>query len=469
MASVEADGSKTTSRTSCHVVAMPYPGRGHINPMMNLCKLLASRSSGGDDEGDIVITFVVTEEWLGFIGSDPKPANLRLRSIPNVIPSEKGRADNFAGFVEAVMTKVEGPFEELLDQLETPPTAMITDNYLTWAVAVGNRRNIPVASLCTNSPSVFSVIYHLDLLVQNGHFPVDLSVPEKGGECISYIPGIPSICLADLPRGFNNPTNQELEPVKKISSSIVKAECLLLNSFYELDTQAIDALRAILPFPVYPIGPSIPHMTLKDATTDSDDDYIKWLDSQSLGSVLYVSLGSFLSVSSAQMDEIAAGLHDSGVPYLWVARQDNSDLQKACGDKGLVIPWCNQLRVLCHSSLGGFWTHCGWNSTLEAVFAGVPILTFPIVWDQIPNSKLIADDLRIGWRMKKEVGRDKIVKREEIARTVQSFMYSNEEESKEMRRRARELQDACRKAIEKGGSSETNLDAFVRDILQHHP
>lgn len=157
-------------RTSgCHVVAMPYPGRGHINPMINLCKLLASKSDG------ILITFIVTEEWLGFIGSETMPATIKFRSIPNVIPSELVRGADFPGFVEAVLTKMEAPFEQLLDRLDPPVTAIIADTYLMWAVAVGNRRNIPVASLWTMSPSVFSVLYHFDLLVQNGHFPVDLS------------------------------------------------------------------------------------------------------------------------------------------------------------------------------------------------------------------------------------------------------------------------------------------------------
>ncbi|KAJ4971333.1 hypothetical protein NE237_004432 [Protea cynaroides] len=166
---VEAKGSKTTG-SSCHVVAMPYPGRGHINPMMNLCKLLACR-----EDGDFLITFVVTEEWLGFLSSDPKPANIRLRSIPNDIPSENGRAGNFLGFTQAVMTKMEDPFEQLLDQLEIAPTAIITDQLLKWAVAVANRRNIPVATLCTVSPSFFSAVYHFELLEQNGHFPFDSS------------------------------------------------------------------------------------------------------------------------------------------------------------------------------------------------------------------------------------------------------------------------------------------------------
>ncbi|KAL6979041.1 7-deoxyloganetin glucosyltransferase [Sarracenia purpurea var. burkii] len=124
-----------------HVVAMPYPGRGHINPMMNLCNLLASR------DHSVLVTFVVTEEWFGFLSSDDKPENIRFATIPNVIPSEIGRATDFPGFIEAVMTKLEEPFERLLDRLHPPtPTVIIYDTSLMWVIEVGNRRNIPVAS-----------------------------------------------------------------------------------------------------------------------------------------------------------------------------------------------------------------------------------------------------------------------------------------------------------------------------------
>ncbi|KAF8397209.1 hypothetical protein HHK36_016117 [Tetracentron sinense] len=119
---------------SCHVVAMPYPGRGHINPMMNVCKLLASKVP------HILITFVVTEEWLGFIRSDPTPTNIRLRSIPNVIPPELVRGADIPGFVEAAMTKMQDPFERLLDRLDAPVTFIVTDTFMVWALAVGNRR-----------------------------------------------------------------------------------------------------------------------------------------------------------------------------------------------------------------------------------------------------------------------------------------------------------------------------------------
>lgn len=120
----------------CHVVALPYPGQGHINPMMNLCNLLVAEKS------DILIIFVITEEWLGIIGSEAKMDSIRFATIRNVIPSERGRADDMDGFFEAIMTKMESPFEQLLDELQLPPTVIVVDTLLSWAIGVGNRRNI---------------------------------------------------------------------------------------------------------------------------------------------------------------------------------------------------------------------------------------------------------------------------------------------------------------------------------------
>jgi UDP:flavonoid glycosyltransferase YjiC (YdhE family) len=168
------------------------------------------------------------------------------------------------------------------------------------------------------------------------------------------------------------------------------------------------------------------------------------------------------------LDEIAAGLRDSGVRYLWVARAEASLFKEGCGGMGLVVPWCDQLRVLCHPSLGGFWSHCGWGSTSEAAFSGIPLLTFPLYLDQAPNSKIIVDDWKIGWRVKSGLDVDKLIKRDEIAGLVKRFMDSESDEVKEMRRRAREISEICRRAIRKGGSSDTSIDAFIDDILQHH-
>ncbi|KAK6935680.1 UDP-glucuronosyl/UDP-glucosyltransferase [Dillenia turbinata] len=445
----------------CHVVVIPYPGRGHINPMMNLCKLISSIAAK-----EILITFVITEEWLSFIGSDPKPSNIRFATIPNVIPSELGRGADFPGFLKATMTKLEVPFERLLDRLESPVTAIVADTNLAWAVAVGNRRNIPVASLWTMSAITLDVLSHFELLVQNGHFPADLS--ENGGELVDYIPGISSIRLVDLPTFFSGNGRQIYNLVLDAISHVPKAQFILLTSIFELEPDVVSALRTKFPLPVYTTGPVIPYFNLQSNTggQENDPNYLEWLDSQPRSSVLYVSLGSFLSVSGAQMDEIASGLRASGIRYLWVVRGEIPKFRASSGDMGMVVPWCDQLKVLCHPSVGGFWSHCGWNSTLESVYAGLPMLTFPIFWDQMPNSWLIVDEWKMGWRVKKESGADKSVSKEEIAGLIKRFMDLENGDAIELRSRAREIQKVCKLAIEKGGSSTNNLDAFVRNILE---
>ncbi|KAH7862224.1 hypothetical protein Vadar_001645 [Vaccinium darrowii] len=454
--------------TICHVVAMPYPGRGHINPMMNFCKLLASKKD------DILITVVVTEEWHGFLGSsEPKqPANIRFATIPNVIPSETGRGTDFPGFLEATMTKLEEPFEQLLDRLEPPnPSVIIYDTFTMWVAGVGNRRNIPVASFWTQQMSVFTVFYHFDLLKQNGHFPIDVS--ERGNELVNYIPGIPPTRIADLPTVFYGDGLKTVHIACAAVSQVPKSQYLLLTSIYELESQTIEALKAVIPTPIYSIGPAIPYFRLEENSSDSqngDSSYMQWLDSQPKSSVLYISQGSFLSVSRAQMDEIIAGVDMSGVRFFWVARGDASRIKEGCGDlsnKGVLVPWCDQLKVLCHPSIGGFWTHCGWNSTKEGVFAGIPFLTYPIFWDQFSNSKSIVDDWKIGWKVRRGTGdKEHLVTRQEIAGIVQQFMDLESDEGKEMRRRAKELKEICRKAVSKEGSAETAIDAFIRDISQ---
>ncbi|KAH7565763.1 hypothetical protein JRO89_XS08G0013400 [Xanthoceras sorbifolium] len=148
-------------------------------------------------------------------------------------------------------------------------------------------------------------------------------------------------------------------------------------------------------------------------------------------------MGSLFSISSAQIDEMVAGLKISGVRFLWVARDDTYRLQEDCRDLGLVVPWCHQLKVLSHSSVGGFLTHCGWNSILEAGFAGVPLLTFPLFGDQITQGKQAVEDLKVGLSEREE-----LVKRE------------------------KEVHEICQAAVKEGGSSDTDLDAFIQNISQ---
>ncbi|KAL2488180.1 UDP-glycosyltransferase 87A2 [Forsythia ovata] len=461
--------ARTKPITSLHVVAVPYPGRGHVNAMMNFCKILLAAAASPKHKLKLLISFVITEEWLGFIGSEEKPPNVSFATIPNVLPSEFGRAADMIGFVGATQTKMGEPFERLLDRLQLPVNIIISDSFLNWAVEVGNRRNIPVASLWPMPASVFSIFYHTDLLVQNGHFAFNLS--ERGEERVDYIPGISSICLADLPSIFHLKDQRLLHLALRAVSDVSKAKYLLFTSIFELEPQVINALKQEFSYPVYSVGPVVPYFnpekTSLYTTIQNDHHYLQWLSSQPPSSVLYVSLGSFLTVSSAQMDEIAGGLQESGVRYLWVARGDTTRFKEKCNSRGMIIPWCEQLKVLCHSSVGGFWTHCGWNSTMEGIFAGLPMLTLPILMDQTTISKFIVEDWKTGWDVKRETRGGDLLRREEIAKLIKRFMDLESTEREEMSRRARELQEISGQAIAEGGSSKMNLDSFLDSIAGH--
>ncbi|PQQ06560.1 hypothetical protein Pyn_40437 [Prunus yedoensis var. nudiflora] len=279
---------------------------------------------------------------------------------------------------------MEAPFEPLLDRLEPPVSAIIADIEVRWGVGFGIRRNISVSLFWTMSATFLSMLHRFNVFSQNKNIPLEFF------DCGDQIPGISSTDLADLGEVFKGNDPKVMKLALECISWVPKAQYLLFTSVYELEPHIFDSLQAEFPFHVYPIGPAIPYLELEHncsaSAADNAIDYLKWLDSQSKGSVLYISLGSFLSVLSTQMDEIAAGLRNSGIRYLWVARGEASRLKESYNDEmGLVVPWCEQLKVLCHSSVGGFWTHFGWNSTLEAVFAGVPMLTFPLFLDQLPN------------------------------------------------------------------------------------
>ncbi|PON42976.1 UDP-glucuronosyl/UDP-glucosyltransferase [Parasponia andersonii] len=292
------------------------------------------------------------------------------------------------------------------------------------------------------------------------------------------------------------------ELLEAIGESEKKTYGAVMNSFSELDQDYVEYLRDKLGVKAWSLGPVSLWMnkdysdraergqTIINTGTEhySYDNLLNWLNSKDHNSVLYVSFGSLTRFRTTQLVEIAHGLEASGHPFIWVVRTKENDdddeeeskvfiesfEERVKDNKRCLIirEWAPQVLILEHPAIGGVVTHCGWNSILEAVTAGLPMITWPLFAEQFYNEKFLTEVVRVGvsvgvkrwsfdwWHMEKEV----VVKREEIEKAVRFLMGGEEEEALEMRKRVKKISEAAKMAVESGGSSQCNLTALINEL-----
>ncbi|KAH7521577.1 hypothetical protein FEM48_Zijuj07G0048100 [Ziziphus jujuba var. spinosa] len=214
---------------------------------------------------------------------------------------------------------------------------------------------------------------------------------------------------------------------------------------------------------------------LEPEALKADYNYIEWLSLKPKGSVFYVSIGSPSVLLKPQMEEIGRALLDTKHPFSWVIRENENNIAEeedelSCKEGpeelGMIVPWCSQMEVLNNASLGCFLTHCGWNSTLESLVCGVPMVGFPRWSDQGTNAKLVMETWKSGVRVRVRVraNNEGIVEGDEIKRCLELVM-GNGEKGKEIRRNAKQWKDLGRQAAMEGGSSHKNLKTFMDEII----
>ena len=285
------------------------------------------------------------------------------------------------------------------------------------------------------------------------------------------------IRIRDLPSYVRTIDSEDffLSYGKVAAQGSLKAKGLILNTFDLLEADVVNALKPMFPN-VYTIGPL--HTMLGQAITEispikslrlnlwgEDHGYMQWLNKQQEGSVIYVNFGSIATVSYEQIIEFAWGLANSNRPFLWVIRPDlvNGDnvvfpeeFVEGTKERCYLASWCSQEEVLSHASVGGFLTHCGWNSTLESICSGVPMMCWPGFADQCTNTRYVCKEWGIGMEIDKDVVRD------QVTTVVKELMEG--EKGGEMRKNVLKWKESAKLAIMQGGSSHENLVRFTKDL-----
>jgi UDP:flavonoid glycosyltransferase YjiC (YdhE family) len=298
--------------------------------------------------------------------------------------------------------------------------------------------------------------------------PLNLCVSES--QLYTPVKELPPLRVRDL--FISSSSNHEMmrKVLARATEAVMNSKALVINTFDALETAELERIRRELDVAVVlAVGPL--HKLSTRSTGSSllreDRSCIEWLDTQPTGSVLYVSFGSLTSMDAAELLEVAWGLANSGQPFLWVVRRDlvrgshGSDLPEgfalAVEGRGKVIPWAPQLEVLAHPAVVGFWTHNGWNSTLESISEGIPMICRPQFADQMMNTRYVEAAWGVGFELEGELKRNKI---EEAVRKLMKGA-----KGVVARERGQDLKKKVESCLESGGSSLLAIDKLIGQIL----
>ncbi|XWS57312.1 hypothetical protein CRYUN_Cryun09bG0162900 [Craigia yunnanensis] len=476
-----------------HLVFFPQLAHGHLIPTVDMARLFARHG--------VKVTIVTTplnallfadiihrEEELGF---DISAQVIKFPAAEVGLPEG---CENVSFITSQEMTSkflkavnlFRQPLQHLLEELR--PDCLVADGMFPWATDIATKFGIP--RLVFHGTCCFALCV-ADSLKRHEPFKKIASESE-----LFDVPGLPDqikMKRLQLPDYIKETAETER---KRLMNEAIETELtsygVLVNSFHELEPAYSEHYSKVMGRKAWHVGPvSLCNKNNKDkaergnAASINTHECLRWLGSKKLNSILYICFGSIFRTSATQLNEIAKGLEASGQDFIWVIRQVNNEdkeewlpegFEERMEGKGLIVRgWAPQVLILDHEAVGGFMTHCGWNSTIESITAGVPMVTWPLCAEQFYNEKLVIDVLKIGvgvgakaWSRWTDDSTTKFkVTMEDIERAVTRLMVG--EEAKEMRNRAKELKIMARKAVEEGGSSYSDLNALLDELRLNCP
>ncbi|XP_062191095.1 UDP-glycosyltransferase 88B1-like [Phragmites australis] len=447
------------------VVLYPSLGVGHLNPMVELAKVFLRRGLS------VVIAVVDSPDAMDRLAAANPDINFRRLPVP---PCGK---DHYSHPIMRTIDVLRVVNPALRDFLRALPAvaALVVDMFCTDALDVAAELDIPAYFFFTSALGDLAIMLHLPYI-----FPTAPSSFKDMPETVLHFPGVPPIRAMDMATTMQDRESDIARARLHQCARMPEARGFIVNSFDWLEARALKALRygfcthgRSTP-PVYCIGP----LVLPGNTGGSGERHacLVWLDSQPNRSVVFLSFGSMGIFSAAQLREIARGLENSGHRFLWVVRNPPEHQSKPMEpdfvaflplgflertkERGFVVKnWAPQMEVLRHDAVGAFVTHCGWNSALEGILSGVPMICWPLYSEQRMNKVHMVEEMKVGVVME---GYEEMVKAEEVEAKVRLVMESDE--GRKLSERLVMAKEMAADALKEGRSSDVAFNEFLGDL-----
>ncbi|KAI4969585.1 hypothetical protein ZWY2020_000499 [Hordeum vulgare] len=472
-----------------HVVILTSSGLGHVLPVSELAKRLAVHHG-------FTVT-IVTYASLSSPGHSSPLASLTpgvsVATLPEVcvndLPADAHLVTRILTVINRALPQLRDLLRSLLDSSPAGITAFLTDMLCPAALAVGKEMGLPGYVFFTSSlMSLLSLLYTPELARTTTCECRDLPDPV-------VLPGCVPLHGADLVDPVQNLSDPVYQLMIDLGLNYLLAQGFLVNTMDALEHETLVAFKELSDKGVYPPAYAVGPFTRRQcsASDEAKHSCLRWLDNQPDGSVLYVSFGSGGTLSTEQTGELAAGLEASGQRFLWVVHHPNDKDSSAAylgtsaaadddplrhlpegfvertNGRGLLVPlWAPQVEILNHAAVGGFVSHCGWNSTLESVAAGVPMVAWPLYAEQRLNAVMLSSERMCMALWERTPPRDKdgeVVHREEVAALARELMEG--EKGAAARKKAGHLRVEAEIASAPDGPQERAVAAIVDMVTEH--
>ncbi|XP_020098472.1 anthocyanidin 5,3-O-glucosyltransferase-like [Ananas comosus] len=478
-AAINGDLKETEKKSS--LVLYPSKGMGHLVSMIELAKLFARHGlSATVVIVDSPYNTGATAPFLSSASSSTDPSVSFHRLPPAQLAPSPSPHPEVLAF--DLLRRSNPALLSFLRSLSPSPRALVLDFFCTDALDVAAELALPAYFFFTSGASALAVFLHLPML----HARSAKCFRELGAEPLR-VPGVPPLPADHMPLPILDRADEAYEGFLGHSRRLARCAGIVVNTSRSLEPRAVDALIAAglcVPDherprptpPVYCVGPLVKS---SDGARGRGEECLAWLDAQPKASVVFLCFGSVGRFSAAQLKELAKGIEKSGHRFLWVVRSppsdDNDDPEKrflpppepdlekllpegfSCRtrERGMVVQsWAPQREVLAHESVGGFVTHCGWNSVLEAICSGVPMIAWPLYAEQWMNKVFLVEEMRLAAAV--EGYNRELVTAEEVEAKVRWLMESAEG-GRELREQTKAAAERVREAVEEGGESHAAL------------